>query len=106
MAAVGLGDSVTMDKNQPFVGEASPRIALDGATPRGIRQSGLSVVKGKQYVGHIWLRVSPNSTVKVALIWVPGQETGDGSHFLHLTPALTRNSPSDLRPGPTAATRH
>jgi alpha-N-arabinofuranosidase len=72
---VGQGDSVTMDKNQPFVGEDSPRIALDGATPRGIRQSGLSVVKGKQYVGHIWLKGSPKSTVKVALIW--GPQTGD-----------------------------
>jgi hypothetical protein len=30
-----------MHKEQPFVGENSPRISLIGSTPRGIRQSAL-----------------------------------------------------------------
>ncbi|MGB8479315.1 MAG: hypothetical protein WCE63_10795 [Acidobacteriaceae bacterium] len=74
---VGPGDAVTMDKDPPFVGEQSPRIALDGSAPRGIRQSGLAVVSGKQYVGHIWLKGTPGSTVKVALIC--GEGGGDRS---------------------------
>ena len=82
---VGPGDAVTMDKDQPFVGEQSPRIALTGPAPRGIRQSGMAVVKDKQYIGHIWLKGTPGSTVKVALIW--GEDAGDSqtASFAHLT---------------------
>ena len=35
-----------MDKDQPFVGDQSPRIELDSATPHGIRQTGFALVKG------------------------------------------------------------
>jgi len=82
---LGLADAVTMDKDEPFVGEQSPRISFDGSTPRGIQQSGLSVVKGKQYVGHIWLKGTPGSTVKVALIWSEGAEDRETASFAHLT---------------------
>ncbi len=82
---VGPGDAVTMDKDQPFVGEQSPCIALDGSAPRGIRQSGLAVVNGKQYVGHIWLKGAPGSTVKVALIWGEGAGDRKTASFAHLT---------------------
>ncbi len=50
---VGPDDVVVMDKDHPFAGDQSPRIALDASTPHGIRQSGLALVKGKQYTGHI-----------------------------------------------------
>ena len=50
---IGPADAVTMDKSDPFVGEQSPRIALDASTPHGIEQSGLSLVRGKRYIGHI-----------------------------------------------------
>jgi len=40
-----------MDEEKPFVGEQSPRIALDNKTPHGIRQAGLALVKGKRYTG-------------------------------------------------------
>ncbi len=69
---VGPDASVVMDKDDPFVGEQSPRIALDATTPRGIRQSGIALVKGKRYVGHIWLRGAGASKVQVALIWGEG----------------------------------
>src|SRR5579875_3744763 len=55
---VGPKDAVTMDKAVPFVGEQSPRVALDAATPHGIRQSGFALVKGKRYTGHIWIRAT------------------------------------------------
>ncbi|HEY6448398.1 MAG TPA: alpha-N-arabinofuranosidase [Acidobacteriaceae bacterium] len=70
---VGPAEAVTMDKNQPFAGEQSPRIALDGTTAHGIEQSGLSLVSGKRYIGHIWLRGSGGSHVKVELSWGAGE---------------------------------
>lgn len=66
---VGPDADIIMDADKPFSGDHSPRVQLDTATPHGIRQSGLALVKGKQYVGHIWLRGTPGSRVKVALIW-------------------------------------
>lgn len=72
---VGPADAVTMDKHEPFVGAQSPRIALNGSTPQGIRQTGIALVNGKQYTGRIYLRGTPGTHVKVALIW--GE--GDGS---------------------------
>ena len=56
---VGPAEAVTMDKSDPFVGEQSPRIALMVSTPHGIEQPGLSLVRGKRYIGHIWLRGTP-----------------------------------------------
>ena len=69
---VGSDEVVVMDKGHPFVGDQSPRIQLDPAVPHGIRQSGLALLKGKQYTGHIILRGSAGSKVKVALIWGEG----------------------------------
>jgi alpha-L-arabinofuranosidase len=66
---VGPDASVVMDKEQPFVGEQSPCIGLDASAPHGIRQSGLALVKGKRYIGHVYLRGTPGSKVKIALIW-------------------------------------
>jgi len=66
---VGPDASVVMDTDHPFVGVHSPRIELDGDTPRGIRQSGFALMKGKRYIGHIWLRGTPGARVKVSLVW-------------------------------------
>lgn len=71
---VGPDEDVLMDKEKPFVGDQSPRIQLDASIPHGIRQSGLALVKGKRYVGHVWLRGTPGSRVKVALIWSADRE--------------------------------
>ena len=53
---VGPDEAVEMDNDQPFVGDQSPRIELDGTAPHGIRQTGLALVKGKKYTGRIYLR--------------------------------------------------
>jgi alpha-L-arabinofuranosidase len=50
---IGPDDILVMDTDQPFVGDHSPKISLDAATPHGIRQAGFSVVSGKQYTGRI-----------------------------------------------------
>ena len=69
---VGPDEAVTMDKENPFVGEQSPRIALDGSTPHGISQTGLSLLNGKKYTGRIYLRGTPGTKVKVSLAWGDG----------------------------------
>ena len=70
---VGPDEVVVMDKDQPFVGDQSPRIQLDSATPHGIRQSGIALVKGKHYTGRIYLCGTPGSKVTVSLIWGTGE---------------------------------
>ena len=70
---VGPDEVVVMDKDQPFVGDQSPRIELDGTAPHGIRQTGLALVKGKKYTGRIYLRGTSGSNVKVSLIWGDGE---------------------------------
>jgi alpha-N-arabinofuranosidase len=72
---VGPDEAVTMDKEQPFTGEESPRIELDAGTPHGIEQAGFSLVRGKKYTGRIYLRGTSGSKVTVALIW--GEGAGD-----------------------------
>ena len=74
-----------MDKDQPFVGDQSPRIELDSSTPHGIRQSGLALVKGKKYIGRIYLRGTAGSKVKVALIWGDGENDRQTISFAALT---------------------
>ena len=69
---IGPDDAVAMDKDNPFVGDQSPRIELDATTPHGIRQAGLALVNGKRYTGHIYLRASSGAHVKVALVWGTG----------------------------------
>jgi alpha-L-arabinofuranosidase len=71
---VGPGEVVVMDKDQPFVGDQSPRIQLDPSSPHGIRQSGLALVKGRKYTGRIYLRGTPGAKVKVSLIWGEGTD--------------------------------
>jgi alpha-N-arabinofuranosidase len=69
---VGPDEVVTMDKDQPFVGDQSPRIVLDASTPHGIKQAGIPLVNGKQYNGRIWLRGTPGAKVNVTLSWGSG----------------------------------
>lgn len=83
--SVGL-DQIEMDKKAPFVGDQSPVIQLDAKAPHGIRQTGLGVVKGKQYTGRIYLKGAPGAKVNVTLIW------GDGAsdkQTVSITPLST-----------------
>lgn len=82
---VGPDAVVVMDTAEPFVGSQSPRIALDATTPHGIRQSGLTLVSGKQYTGRIYLRGTPGSKVKVSLIWGTGDSDRQTLSFGPLT---------------------
>ena len=70
---VGPEEAVVMDREHPFVGDQSPRIALDAATPHGVQHEGLALVSGKKYTGRIYLRGTPGSKIKVSLVWGPGE---------------------------------
>lgn len=68
--------AVTMDKEKPFVGEHTPRIELPGTgKPAGIEQPGLALIKGRKYVGRIWLAGDPSAApIRVSLVWGTGRE--------------------------------
>jgi len=66
---------VTMDKTNAYVGEWSPMIRLDRATPHGISESGFSLRAKRAYTGRVVLAGKPGMTVNVTLVW--GPEAGD-----------------------------
>ena len=78
---IGPDDILVMDTDQPFVGDHSPKISLDAATPHGIRQAGFSVVSGKQYTGRIYLRGTPGTKMKVSLLWGGGNDDNQTASF-------------------------
>jgi alpha-N-arabinofuranosidase len=74
----GAPDSVTMVKEDSFVGEHTPKLAAGTA----IQQNDLALAKGKQYVGYLWLK-APDSTkgspkVAVTLSSAKGKVDIDG----------------------------
>jgi alpha-L-arabinofuranosidase len=71
---IGPDDAVTMDTSEPFVGSQSPRIELASDAPHGISQSGFSLIKGKRYVGRIYLRGTAGAKVEVSLVWGPSKD--------------------------------
>ncbi len=87
---VGPDSAVTLDPAHPFVGAHSPRIQLAGSAPRGIRQQGLALVKGKLYTGRIYLRATPGVAVKVTLSWGPGANERQSLTLSHLTHAYRK----------------
>jgi len=94
---IGPDAVIVMDKDQPFVGDESPRIQLTPDTPHGVVQAGLALVNGKRYAGRIYLRGTPGTRVQVALIWGGAKTTGRSSH-LRRSPTSIRSSRSISRP--------
>ena len=68
---VGADEFVVMDSKNSYVGEWSPRIRLEAATPHGISQSGIALRAGRAYVGRVVLAGSPGAKVEVTLAWGP-----------------------------------
>lgn len=101
---VGPQKYVTMDSTNSFVGNYSPKIQMDEQAKRGIQQSGLPLVKGKSYTGHIVLAGNPGISVSVSLVW--GDKPGDRQTItIHsLTPGYQKypfrfTSQADTRQG-------
>jgi alpha-L-arabinofuranosidase len=68
---IGDAGSVTMQKQDAFVGDHSPRVN-SGA---GLRQRDLGLVADKEYVGYLWVKPLGNrAEIEVALAW------GDGAN--------------------------
>ena len=67
---LGAPQGVQMVKESPFVGEHTPRLAAGS----GIQQNSLGLVKGKEYVGYVWLKATgPGSRVTVTLSGAAGE---------------------------------
>ena len=64
---IGGEDSVTMSRENPYVGEHTPCIKLDGQEARGIVQGGLALRKGTRYEGDILLAGDRSARVGVTL---------------------------------------
>ncbi len=75
---VGSADSVTMAEQDSFVGEHTPLI--DSGS--GIRQLDLGLVKGKEYLGYLWLKSSrQHADVGVSIVWGDGRTDRDSVSF-------------------------
>jgi len=74
----GAPDSVTMVKEDSFVGEHTPLIQPNS----GIRQLDLGLVKNKKYVGYIYLKAQQQSAnVMVSLLWGVSPKDQDTAQF-------------------------
>jgi alpha-N-arabinofuranosidase len=98
--AVGPVESISMDVHHAFTGDHSPAIALDANEARGLRQSGLGLLRDKAYVGRIVLAGDPAATASVSLVWGTGATDRQTLTIEELTPEwatfpLTFKSPVD-----------
>ena len=84
---IGPPESVLMDTKNPFVGEHSPLIKLEGSEHRGIRQSGLSFVEGATYNGRIQMAGDPTAKVSVGIVW--DANNPEGRQMVSLGPLRT-----------------
>ena len=82
---VGPEGTIVMDTVRPFVGAHTPRITLAGAEPRGIRQSGLRLGRGRAYAGHVYLAGESGADVVVRVVW----GTGPGDAYTEKVPSLS-----------------
>jgi Glycosyl hydrolase family 3 C-terminal domain/Fibronectin type III-like domain/PA14 domain len=68
---VGPDAFVEMDRSNAYVGEWSPRVRLEAASPHGLSQSGLALRAGRAYTGRVTLAGSPGARVSISLVWGP-----------------------------------
>jgi len=87
---VGGDAVVVMDKSSPYVGDWSPSVQLDAATPHGISQSGIALVGGRAYTGRVVLAGSPGAKVDVSLVWGPNPADRETVSIHTLTGAYAR----------------
>lgn len=82
---VGRADAVTMDQEDSFVGEISPKLVLQGTDELGMQQSGMGLKRGKKYTGYLLLSGN-DATVKLSLIWGSGENQKESVTFNKVTP--------------------
>ena len=88
---IGDKQNVTMDTQNAFVGEHTPRIALTGdGTPGGLLQNRLALVEGKGYIGRIVLAGTPEAgPIQVSLVWGGGASDRDTETIEKITTAFS-----------------
>ncbi|MBZ5618041.1 MAG: hypothetical protein LAQ69_04790 [Acidobacteriia bacterium] len=84
---VGADEFVVMDSQNSYVGDWSPVIRLEMATPHGISQSGITLRAGRAYVGRVVLAGDPGAKAEVTLAWGPNP----GDRQTISIPAVTTN---------------
>jgi alpha-N-arabinofuranosidase len=88
--SLGGPGTVEMVRENAFVGAHTPKITATKDGPAGIVQAGLGLVKGKQYVGRIWIAAQDPpggvaaASVRVILVW--GPKEGDRQSIFAETP--------------------
>jgi len=89
---IGGANAVDMVKADSYVGEQTPRAKLAGdGSLRGIIQSGLGLLKGRDYVGRIILAGETDAgPVEVGLVWAPGQSDRQTVTIKQLTATFTK----------------
>jgi len=98
---IGPADSVTMVKEDSYVGEHSPEIKAGwGGDPTGIRQKALGLIEGKDYTGYIIISGSGSPKVQVSLVWGEG-DNGRQSNFLAAPTAKYTKIPLKFKSGAT-----
>jgi alpha-N-arabinofuranosidase len=92
--AVGSPDAVTMSGEGAFVGEHSPVVTLAGDGPLcGLTQSGLGLLAGRVYVGHLWLAGAAEAgPVSISLVWGKDEKDRQTLVVKQLTPEFARTS--------------
>ncbi len=87
---VGPAESVTMDAKKAYTGDHSPAVELSGDEPRGIRQTGLVLMKDKEYTGRVVLAGDPATQVLVSLVWGTGDTDRQTVTIDKLTPEYAK----------------
>lgn len=84
---VGPIESISMDALHAYAGDHSPAIALASGEARGVRQKGLTLLRGKSYTGRIVLAGDPAARTSISLIWGAGPGDRQTVTIETLTPA-------------------
>jgi len=101
---IGDASAVTMQKENSFVGEHTPKIHLPGNGKRaGIQQERLGLIAGERYTGRIVLAGDPQvAPVEVSLAWGGGASDRDTvtiesleSDYVTITLAFTSKGSTD-----------
>ena len=92
--AVGNLDAVTLSGEGAFVGEHSPVVTLAGdGKPHGLTQSGLGLLPGRVYVGHIWLAGAAEAgPVSISLFWGKDEKDHQTIVVKQLTPEFAKTA--------------
>lgn len=97
---VGPAECIAMDTRNAYTGDHTPAITLSSSEPRGFRQTGLALLRNKDYTGRIILAGDPAAKVSVSLIWGNGDTGRQTVTISNLTGAYAKypiafKSPTD-----------